>query len=140
MVNQQVLKGDWNEVAGKLRSKWGQLTNNEMQQYKGDTAQLVGYIQRKTGESRDKIERFINDLGENSGEGVGRAAEAVKEFASHAVETVKEGAEVIADHARSGYEAAERIVKERPASSVGVAFGAGLIVGLLFSLVVRSQP
>jgi uncharacterized protein YjbJ (UPF0337 family) len=139
MVNQETLKGDWNQVTGKLRSKWGQLSNSEMQQYKGDASQLVGYIQRKTGESIDKIERFINDLSENRGETVGPAAEAIKDFASQAVETAKQGAEAIADHARSGYEAAERLVKERPASSVGVAFGAGLVVGILLSLVMGSQ-
>src|ERR1700730_16115461 len=99
MVNQQTLKGDWNEVTGKLRSKWGQLNNDEMQQFKGDTTQLVGYIQRKTGEARDKIEGFLNDLRANTGDAFSRAAETVKDFASQAVQSAKEGAEAVAEHA-----------------------------------------
>jgi uncharacterized protein YjbJ (UPF0337 family) len=137
MVNQQTLKGDWNEVTGKLRSKWGQLNNDEMQQFKGDTTQLVGYIQRKTGEARDKIEGFLNDLSSNSGDAVSCAAETVKDFASQAVQTAKEGAEAVAEHARTGYAAAERLVKQRPASSVATAFGAGLVIGVVLSLLIR---
>jgi uncharacterized protein YjbJ (UPF0337 family) len=139
MVNQQTLKGDWNEVTGKLRSKWGQLNNDEMQQFKGDTTQLVGYIQRKTGEARDKIEGFLHDLSANSGDAVSRAAETVKDFASQAVQTTKEGAEAVAEHARSGYAAAERLVKQRPASSVATAFGTGLVIGIVLSLLIRPQ-
>jgi uncharacterized protein YjbJ (UPF0337 family) len=137
MVNQQTVKGDWNELTGKLRSKWGQLNNDEMQQFKGDATQLVGYIQRKTGEARDKIEGFLNDLGAKSGDAVSRAAETVKDFASQAVQTAKGGAEAVADHARSGYAAAERLVKDRPASSVAAAFGTGLVIGALLSLLIR---
>jgi uncharacterized protein YjbJ (UPF0337 family) len=139
MVNQQTLKGDWNEVTGKLRSKWGQLNNDEMQQFKGDTTQLVGYIQRKTGEARDKIEGFLNDLSANSADAVSRAAETVKDFASHAVQSAKEGAEAVAEHARTGYAAAERLVKHRPASSVATAFGTGLVIGVVLSLLIRPQ-
>jgi uncharacterized protein YjbJ (UPF0337 family) len=139
MVNQQTVKGDWNELAGKLRSKWGQLNNDELQQFKGDATQLVGYIQRKTGEARDKIEGFLNDLGAHSGDVVSRAAETVKDFASQAAQTAKDGAETLADHARSGYAAAERVVKDRPATSVATAFGTGLVVGILLSLMMKSQ-
>jgi uncharacterized protein YjbJ (UPF0337 family) len=139
MVNQQTLKGDWNEVTGKLRSKWGQLNNDEMQQFKGDTTQLVGYIQRKTGEARDKIEGFLNDLSANSADAVSRAAEAVRDYASQAVQTAKEGAEAVAEHARSGYAAAERLVTQRPATSVATAFGAGLVLGVVLSLLIRPQ-
>src|SRR5947209_7452206 len=136
MVNQQTVKGDWNELTGKLRSKWGQLNNDEMQQFKGDATQLVGYIQRKTGETRDKIEGFLNDLGARSGDAVSRAAETVKDFASQAVQTAKDSADAVAEHARSGYAAAERLVKQRPASTVAAAFGAGLVFGVLISLLV----
>jgi uncharacterized protein YjbJ (UPF0337 family) len=88
MVNQQTVKGDWNELTGKLRSKWGQLNNDEMQQFKGDATQLVGYIQRKTGEARDKIEGFLNDLGAKSGDAVSRAAE-LSELCVAAVQSAK---------------------------------------------------
>ena len=139
MVSQQILKGDWNEIKGKLRSKWGQLDNNEIERFEGNTTQLVGYIQRKTGEGKEKIEQFLNDLSEGGGDVLGRATETVKDIAGHAVQSAKEGAEMVADQARSGYDAAERLVQERPASSIVAAFGAGLITGVALCLLLRSD-
>jgi ElaB/YqjD/DUF883 family membrane-anchored ribosome-binding protein len=40
---------------------------------------------------------------------------------------------------RHGYEEAERMVKERPAESLAVCFGAGVLVGLLMGVVMRSR-
>ncbi len=139
MVNQQIVKGDWNELTGKLRSKWGQLNRDEMQQFKGDSTQLVGYIQRKTGEARDKIEGFLNDLSAKGGDAVSRAAETVKDVASQAVQTAKDGAGAVAEHARTGYAAAERVVKDRPATSVAAAFGTGLVLGAIVTLLINPQ-
>jgi ElaB/YqjD/DUF883 family membrane-anchored ribosome-binding protein len=110
-----------------------------MQQFKGDAAQLVGYIQRKTGDAKDKVEGFLSDLTANSGEVISRAAATVKDFASQAVQTAKDGAEAVADHARSGYATAERVVKHRPATSVAAAFGTGLVIGAILSLLMRPQ-
>ena len=92
MISQQTLKGNWNDIAGELHSKWGQLNRDEMQQFKGDAAQLVGYIHRKTGEAKDKIEGFLHDLSASGGNAVSRAAGTVKDFASQALHTAKEGA------------------------------------------------
>jgi len=51
MINEQVLQGNWNEIKGKIRSKWGQLTNDDLQSFDGNVDRLVGLIQRKTGEA-----------------------------------------------------------------------------------------
>ena len=63
MINQQVLQGNWNEIKGKLRSKWGQLTNDDVKSFDGNIDQLLGLIQKRTGEGRESVERFLNDLG-----------------------------------------------------------------------------
>ena len=62
MVNQQTLQGNWNEIRGKLRSKWGQLTGDDVQTFNGNVDQLVGTIQRKTGAARDSIEHYLAEL------------------------------------------------------------------------------
>jgi uncharacterized protein YjbJ (UPF0337 family) len=138
-MNQQTLKGNWNEISGKLRSKWGELNKDEMRKFEGDSAQLIGYIQRKTGEARDKIEGFLDELVGSGAEGVSRAAEAVQDYASQAAKSARDGAEAVAKQVQTGYAAAERIVQERPASSVAAAFGVGVIVGVLLSLLLRSE-
>ena len=55
MTNQQILEGNWNEIKGMLRQKWGQLTDNDLPQIRGNLDQIVGIIQRKTGEGREQL-------------------------------------------------------------------------------------
>ncbi len=62
MVNAQVLKGQWNEVRGQLKKKWGQLTDDDLRLTNGNIDQLVGVIQRKTGEAREAIEQFLDTV------------------------------------------------------------------------------
>src|SRR5262245_53138711 len=114
MVNQQVLQGHWNEIKGKLRSKWGQLTNDDLQTLNGNVDRLMGVIQRKTGEGREATERFLNDVTAGGSAGMGQAAEAVRDYAQHAGERIQEGAQQAMDSVRQGYEEAEEMVRRRP--------------------------
>jgi len=139
MISQQTLRGSWNEIAGKLRSKWGELIDDELERHHGNLQELVGYIQRKTGVARDQIERFLNDLGSEGSGAMGRAAGAVQDMASRAAGTARQGAQSLARGAQSSYAAAERMVHERPATSVAAAFGAGLITGVVLAILLRPE-
>lgn len=61
----QRAEGNWKQFKGKLREKWGQLTDDELDQLKGRRDQMVGKIQERTGEERQRIEREIDDLSRN---------------------------------------------------------------------------
>ncbi len=139
MVNQQTLQGNWNEIKGKLRSKWGQLTNDDVQNFDGNVERLVGLIQRKTGEARGSVEKYLDELTSNGASGLSQAAETAREYASQAAESLQEGSKYAADQMRHGYEEAERMVKERPAESLAVCFGAGVVIGLLLGVTMRSR-
>ena len=146
MANQQTLLGSWNEVLGKIRSKWGQITQDELQQYKGNTDQLIGFLQRKTGESRDKIEKFLDEAMESGSSAMTGVVETAREYAHQAMDalgsnmgTVRDGAGQVADKVREGYESAAEMVSDRPGGSVAVAFGAGLVAGVLLTLLLRSD-
>src|SRR6266852_1105263 len=104
MVNQQVLQGNWNELKGKIRSKWGQLTNDDLQNFDGNVDRLIGVIQRKTGEGRESIERYLNELAASGSSAFGQAAEAVREYAHQAGERVQEGTQRAAESMRQGYD------------------------------------
>jgi uncharacterized protein YjbJ (UPF0337 family) len=80
VVNAQILQGQWNEVKGKLRSKWGQLTSDELQQFNGNVDQLVGTIQRKTGEARESIERYLAELSDGLSSAVSQPAAMAREY------------------------------------------------------------
>jgi uncharacterized protein YjbJ (UPF0337 family) len=60
-MNKLEIKGDWNIAKGKLKQKWAKLTNDDLQYVKGKEEELVGRIQKRTGESRDAVERTLRE-------------------------------------------------------------------------------
>ena len=88
MINAQQLQGHWNEVRGKIRRKWGQLSNDDLAEFRGNVDELVGTIQRKTGVARAQVESYLSSLSEefsNGGFQATATATAVK-----AAETARE--------------------------------------------------
>src|SRR5262245_64815213 len=90
MVNQQTLQGNWNELKGKLRNKWGQLTNDDLQMAHGNVDQLIGLIQRKTGEARSAIEKFLDETTSEGANAFSQAADTAREYAQQAMEQVQD--------------------------------------------------
>ncbi len=59
---QDKLKGNWNTVKGKLKEKYGELTDNELVYEEGKEDQLLGMIQKKTGATKQELKEFIDSL------------------------------------------------------------------------------
>jgi uncharacterized protein YjbJ (UPF0337 family) len=55
------IKGDWNITKGKLKQKWAKLTDDDLQYAEGKQEELVGRIQKRTGETREMVEKAIKD-------------------------------------------------------------------------------
>jgi uncharacterized protein YjbJ (UPF0337 family) len=53
------IKGDWNIIKGKLKQKWATLTDDDLQFIEGKQEELVGRIQKRTGETREAVEQAI---------------------------------------------------------------------------------
>ncbi|MBI2826305.1 MAG: DUF883 family protein [Planctomycetia bacterium] len=139
MINEQMLQGNWNQIKGSIKEHWGTLTNDDLRAFSGNVDQLVGVIQRKTGETREAVRTFLEELTADGSTTVAKAAEAAREYANRAAETIQDTYEDVADRVRSGYSDAEAMVRNRPAESVAVAFGAGLVTGLVVGLVLRAR-
>jgi uncharacterized protein YjbJ (UPF0337 family) len=56
------VSGNWKMFKGKLREKWGEITDDELDRVQGRREQLVGYIQQKSGRERAEVEREIDNL------------------------------------------------------------------------------
>jgi len=147
-LNQQTLEGNWNEIKGKLHERWGQLTQDDLQKARGNVDQLVGLIQRKTGEARERVEQYLSELASNGGTAAkvadavrgyaSTAAESVRGYASTAAESAEEARARAAEMVRGGFIQTERMIQRRPMESLAVGFGAGLITGVIIGLVMRS--
>jgi uncharacterized protein YjbJ (UPF0337 family) len=60
-MNKLEMKGNWNVTKGRLKQKWADLTDDDLQYIEGQEDELLGRIQKRTGESREAIERAIRD-------------------------------------------------------------------------------
>ena len=134
MINQQIFEGNWNEIKGKLLEKWGQLTDDDLPQIRGDAEQIIGIIKRKTGEAREVIEGYLQEVSGSAASAIGTASATVCDYAQHASESVQHTAKQAADQVRAGYNEAERFVRDRPGESLLVCFGVGLIAGVVIAL------
>lgn len=56
------IKGNWNEVKGKLKQKYGDLTDDDLKYADGKEDELLGKLQKKTGKSKDELTNEINKL------------------------------------------------------------------------------
>jgi len=54
--------GEWNELKGKLKQKYGQLTDDDLMYAEGKEDELLGRLQKKIGKSHDEIRKFIANL------------------------------------------------------------------------------
>ena len=54
-------KGDWNIAKGKLKQKWAKLTDDDLRYDEGQDDELVGRIQKRTGETREAIEKALHE-------------------------------------------------------------------------------
>lgn len=58
-MNNLELKGNWNEVKGKLKQKYGELTDDDLSFAEGKEDELIGRIQKKLGKTKDEIKKEL---------------------------------------------------------------------------------
>lgn len=61
-MNDDILKGNWSQIKGKLQETWGDLTGDELDQIAGNRAQLEGKLQERYGKSKEDAKKAVNDL------------------------------------------------------------------------------
>ena len=61
-MNRDTLKGQWRQLTGDIKARWGRLTDDEVTRIEGDYDQLVGRIQERYGYAREQAEQELNDF------------------------------------------------------------------------------
>jgi uncharacterized protein YjbJ (UPF0337 family) len=71
-MNRDMMKGQWKQMKGEVKRRWGMLTDDEIDQTEGSFEKLVGRIQERYGYEKFKAEQEINDFLNNYHEPVTR--------------------------------------------------------------------
>lgn len=61
-MNRQLIKGNWNEIKGKLKQKYAELTDDDLVYEEGKEDELYGRLQKRVGKAKDEIAREIEKL------------------------------------------------------------------------------
>ena len=56
------MKGNWNQIKGKLKQKYGDLTDDDLVYVEGKEDELLGKIQKKTGKTKEEVNKFIETI------------------------------------------------------------------------------
>ena len=59
-MNSDILEGKWKQLRGEIRDKWGQLTDDELDQIAGKRDKLAGLLQERYGYNRMEAEKEID--------------------------------------------------------------------------------
>jgi uncharacterized protein YjbJ (UPF0337 family) len=61
-MNKLTVEGNWNEIKGKLKQKYGELTDNDLTFAEGKEEELYGRLQQKLGKTKDEIRKEIEGI------------------------------------------------------------------------------
>lgn len=56
------LKGDWNQIKGKAKQQYGDLTDDDLAYEEGKEDEMVGRVQEKLGKTREEVVDWLNSL------------------------------------------------------------------------------
>jgi uncharacterized protein YjbJ (UPF0337 family) len=115
------IEGSWEELKGKAKSRWGDLTDNELTQIGGKKDELIGRIQARYGYSKDKakqeVESWLDSMGQ-SGESVMAQMTAAKD-----------GAKQVADNFST---AMQKSVEKNPIATLGMVAAVAFVIGAIW--------
>lgn len=60
-MNPEIIKGSWDIAKGRLKQKYASLTDNDLRFLNGEEDELIGRLEKRTGASREELERFLRD-------------------------------------------------------------------------------
>ncbi|MFA9186661.1 CsbD family protein [Flavobacterium sp. FBOR7N2.3] len=60
-MNSTEIKGNWNELKGKLKQKYADLTDDDLLYEEGKEDELFGRLQQKIGKTKEEITKWYND-------------------------------------------------------------------------------
>jgi uncharacterized protein YjbJ (UPF0337 family) len=145
-MNWTTMQGNWNETKGKVKTKWGRLTDDDLMQVEGHKDRLVGVIQQKYGIAREKAEQQLEEFMSSSDgliakakEGVAEVVEKGKEYVEKGKEAVVKGKEYVQNTSASQMASdLKDLIARHPVHSAIIGIGLGFLIGRMMTSSNRS--
>ncbi|MBW8824132.1 MAG: CsbD family protein [Xanthomonadales bacterium] len=61
-MNKDIISGKWEQVKGSAQTKWGKLTNDDLDIAQGDAKYLAGRLQERYGWQQDQAQREVDEF------------------------------------------------------------------------------
>jgi uncharacterized protein YjbJ (UPF0337 family) len=61
-MNEDILAGKWKQLRGEVQKRWGQLTDDELDQIEGSQTKLIGKLQERYGYTVEKARAEVNEF------------------------------------------------------------------------------
>jgi len=77
-MNKEIINGNWNIFKGKLKEKWGEISDDDIEACKGNILQIAGRLQKIYGYSKKSAESELNGFIDSIEKSVGKVEKKVK--------------------------------------------------------------
>jgi len=151
-MNWTTVQGNWNDAKGRVKTKWGRLTDDDLMQVEGNKDRLVGMIQQRYGIAHDKAEQQLEEFLSSADGLLARAKEGAQEAVEKGKEYVERGREYVERGVQKGREYVERgqdyvqhtsssqmasdlrdLIARNPVQSAILGVGLGFLIGRLLT-------
>jgi uncharacterized protein YjbJ (UPF0337 family) len=61
-MNEDIIKGKWKQIRGRLKETWGRLTDDDLARLDGDRDYVIGKVQEHYGHNRERAEQLVRDF------------------------------------------------------------------------------
>ena len=78
-MNEDRMEGKWKQMKGSLKSRWGKLTDDDLDVIEGQKDQLVGKVQERYGIAKDEAQKQVDEWNRVNRETENREVEAERQ-------------------------------------------------------------
>jgi uncharacterized protein YjbJ (UPF0337 family) len=129
------VEGNWKQIRGKVKERWGELTDDDLTAIAGRRDRLEGMIQERYGYAKERARREIEDWYRSLESNLAEEIESLRSGIHSLSSTVERIAQEQLPHLRSratdAVKQADDAIKQNPLIVVAVALGIGFLVGIV---------
>jgi uncharacterized protein YjbJ (UPF0337 family) len=138
-MNWTTMQGNWNEAKGKVKTKFGRLTDDDLMQAQGQKDRLVRAIQQRYGIAREKAEQQLDEFLSSADDWMHKAKESASDIVEKGKEYVEKGKEYVQNTGTSQMASdLKDLIARHPVHSAVIGIGLGFLIGRLLTSSNRS--